>query len=234
MLCISTAQAESSFRSTHNYCTKIQYASMDVAVASASEGTSTFLVGPQVLLIHDPTSTPYYDPGGGGSSNNGLSTGAKVAIGVTIPIVVMMLALLAFLFIHRRRRRHQRTKGEEKGVASASAGSPRSDDTDLYEYDSKGQTGGNSNSSRKDSPWVPAELDNGAVPELLGDCQFPEELDGKAKPAELGERQPYLSYTNTPVDTDAEWETESDADSEIDTDSVKSAGRAKRGHAQAA
>lgn len=198
---------------------------------AAIQASSTYLISPQVLLIRGPTSSPssYASDGYGNTGNDGLSTGAKVAIGVTIPIVVTLLAILSFFFIHRRRRRLQRTKGDEGDIASGSTGSPMSNETDLHEYDSKASAGGDKDSSRKGSPWVPAELDNGAVPELPGDYQFPNEIEGKSKPAELGERQPYLSYTNTPVDTDAEWETESDADSEMDADSVKSGERAKKG-----
>jgi hypothetical protein len=46
------------------------------------------------------------------SSSSGLSTGAKIAIGVVIPVVFIMLLLGLFFFFRRRRRRQDTTANQ--------------------------------------------------------------------------------------------------------------------------
>ncbi|PFH63210.1 hypothetical protein XA68_16649 [Ophiocordyceps unilateralis] len=59
---------------------------------------------------HPPSSTPSSDAdtSSATSSFDGLSTGAKIAIGVTVPVVILLLLLLAATLLRRRRRRRSR------------------------------------------------------------------------------------------------------------------------------
>ncbi|KAJ5712669.1 transmembrane alpha-helix domain-containing protein [Penicillium malachiteum] len=54
--------------------------------------------------------------------DNGLSTGAKIAIGVCVPIGVIILSAIAFILWHRRRRRNKKknvmTNGDSQSPGS--------------------------------------------------------------------------------------------------------------------
>ncbi|KAK2802616.1 hypothetical protein FQN51_004409 [Onygenales sp. PD_10] len=64
----------------------------------------------------------------GSSSQNGLSTGAKAAIGVTIPIVVIIV-LVFFLFVRRRRKQKGGAKFDQHDNAPGAMEKPDLDDT---------------------------------------------------------------------------------------------------------
>jgi hypothetical protein len=64
------------------------------------------------------------------SSNGGLSTGAKIGIGVSIPLLVIILAILAYFLLRRRRR-------QKSSQISRSNLEPPSNEQDHNEYKSE-------------------------------------------------------------------------------------------------
>jgi hypothetical protein len=86
------------------------------------------VMAPQVVLIQradgiTSTTTPINTPGGSSSSTptgsvvpqaqaqqgaDGLSTGAKAAIGAVVPLLVLGFALAGYMLLYRRRRRNRR------------------------------------------------------------------------------------------------------------------------------
>ncbi|KAF2106396.1 hypothetical protein BDV96DRAFT_591112 [Lophiotrema nucula] len=70
---------------------------------------------PQMLLFDPTTSRTSFhstipsntDPAEAAERKaTGISSGAKIAIGISIPFICIVIALVAFLFIRRRRRKH--------------------------------------------------------------------------------------------------------------------------------
>ena len=74
------------------------------------QGTPIFLIQKVSGTYDVPTSTSTPSPG---ASSEGLSTGAKIAIGVCVPLGVIIIAVIAFIWWHRRR------KAQKAEVASA-------------------------------------------------------------------------------------------------------------------
>ena len=98
----------------------IMYATSDksvLAAASSSAASKTTTVPP-------PPASSSPSSGGGGSS--GLSTGAKIGIGVAIPLAFIAFALALFLFFRRRgkRSRNAPTAYEPYAKQDPSAGGP--------------------------------------------------------------------------------------------------------------
>lgn len=69
------------------------------------------------------------------SSNGGLSTGAKIAIGVVIPVVVLAAVIGVFLFFRRRRRARQQVETWPQDTKTPELGGERS--TQTAELDSR-------------------------------------------------------------------------------------------------
>ncbi|KAJ5718307.1 hypothetical protein N7488_003953 [Penicillium malachiteum] len=91
-----------------------------------STGDATFQAMPVILIrntISDylplPTSTnlSHFD-----LHDNGLSTGAKIAIGVCVPVGVIILAAIAFIVWHRRRRNKNKNVTTSADSRSPSSG----------------------------------------------------------------------------------------------------------------
>lgn len=150
-----------------------------IGTSTAKNPEATFQAMP-VILIRDtrtpiPSSTG--DPSASNSSTGGLSTGAKIAIGVCIPVGVILMAAIWFIWWHRRRRARAASRTEANTspsdpTAAASPGDP---------YLGKPELDASAASHPSPKPYEKQELDAGneigpgvsAVPAELPALQTP-------------------------------------------------------------
>jgi hypothetical protein len=118
-----------------------------------------------------PTGTSQFAP-----STSGLSTGAKIAIGVVIPVFVILLLLGLFFFFRRRRRRQVAAANEQTWPEDAK--SPELDGTMRNELPGDA---GRRPAELEDLPSPRSELEG--FPSPISDSMSPR--DSK-QPAELG------------------------------------------------
>lgn len=95
-------------------CTTGTIESFDGTIGSNSDITATFQADPIFLLQKTAisttsssatsTTTITTDSSRGGGKSTGLSTGAKIAIGICIPAGVLLVAAALFIYWHRRRK----------------------------------------------------------------------------------------------------------------------------------
>ncbi|KAJ5263453.1 hypothetical protein N7478_011058 [Penicillium angulare] len=91
--------------------------------AHGKTGAAALEAAPVILIrntISDPLpfSTSSSTPGSGSA---GLSTGAKIAIGVCIPVAVLIAAAVVFIIWHRRRRQRVRNSGPDIPLQNTSS-----------------------------------------------------------------------------------------------------------------
>lgn len=84
------------------------------ATKGVSESIATFSATP-IILIGDTSTTS--------SSSSGLSTGAKIAIGVCVPVGVLIIAAVLFIVWHRRNKRSK--AGASSSLPAAPAASEK-------------------------------------------------------------------------------------------------------------
>lgn len=82
-----------------------------------------------VYVQDDPNHTLVNGSVGNGSaadsgSSHGLSTGAKAAIGTTVPLVSILLGVIGFILYRKRKRAHR--EGSEDGFEGLASPSPNS------------------------------------------------------------------------------------------------------------
>lgn len=168
-------------------------------------GDATLQAKPVILIrntVSDtlPSTTSTTIPIGSSSpdaSSSGLSTGAKIAIGVCVPVAILIAAAVLFIFWHRRRRQ-RRSDGDGEGseiqLRAGQPGSPTAGDPFLGKPElDGGVVGAGAASSPK--PQEKMELDAGANDGVLkyelGDGQKGWKRDSHWQPpAELPEAEP--------------------------------------------
>lgn len=144
------------------------------------QGTPIFLIQKIGATYDIPTSTS--EPSSG-TLSEGLSTGAKIAIGVCVPLGVIILAAIEFIWWHRRRKA-QKTQGAYSSVQSGElnldtyTGKPELDAGDAVNPYMKQELDAG-NEVRAGQPDAPAELPALETPktpvaELAGGNQSPD------------------------------------------------------------
>jgi len=112
------------------------------------EGTPIFLIQKfgATYNLPSPTSTTPPNP-----SNEDLSTGAKIAIGVCVPLGAIITAVIAFIWWHRRR------KAQKAQKAPAASSSTERAEPDLDPYTGKPEL----DAGETVKPYIKQELDAG-------------------------------------------------------------------------
>ncbi|KAJ6122017.1 hypothetical protein N7512_004482 [Penicillium capsulatum] len=114
-----TFSARPYISTSNNSCATTTVPFFSGAIGHGTTGEATFQARPVVLIrdtrssyiIPTPTETASVkDP------PEGLSTGAKIAIGVCIPVVFLLLAAVLFIWLHRRRHARASTSEDSSGV----------------------------------------------------------------------------------------------------------------------
>ncbi|KAJ5570186.1 uncharacterized protein N7459_009616 [Penicillium hispanicum] len=111
---VTTAQSECTTKTVPPYVGVI-------GTSTAKTPEATFQAMP-VILIRDtrtPVPSSTGDSSAANNSTGGLSTGAKIAIGVCIPVGVLLMAAIWFIWWHRRRRARAATQAEANSSPSA-------------------------------------------------------------------------------------------------------------------
>lgn len=186
----------------------------------ADKTSSTSKRGSSSSSVSKPTSSqgagvggsnPENTPGASGSegassgSNNGggLTTGAKIAIGVTIPVVALLASLAIFMLCFIRKKR--RSKAENEKAAMMAAGVPGPPPPPSGPQELAG-TAGYAYQQQGQEPYIKSELMGQPLSEAPGQTVYDQTSELQGNSQQLGWNQtapaqqpPVPEYSELPV-----------------------------------